>query len=109
MSIKSMNYTAVSGGTLTVNTEINGRLQNVKIKTPPNLYYLITILETKIGVIDNINFQISKEQNMSEERMIINYKTNTETFKNTKIILNIKDLDGSELLRYNNLIKEVNL
>ena len=104
-----MNYTAVSGGTLTVNTEINERSQNKVVKIPASLNYLILVLETRIGTIDNINFQIAKEKNMSEERMIINYSTDPETFKNTKIILNIKDLGGSEILRYNNLIKEVNL
>tara|TARA_B110000977_G_scaffold197634_1_gene280672 strand:+ start:1198 stop:1512 length:315 start_codon:yes stop_codon:yes gene_type:complete len=104
-----MNYTAVSGGTLTIGNEVNGRLQNKAVKIPASLNYLILALETRIGTIDNINFQISKEKNMSEERMVINYTTDPETFKNTKIIININDLYGSELLWYNNLIKEVNL
>lgn len=109
MDIKNINYTAVSGGTLTIGTELNGRLQNIKINTLTSLNHLITVLETRVGNIDTINFQICKEQSMSEDRMIINYKTNPKTYQNTKIILNIKDLDGSELLRYNNLIKEVKL
>ena len=109
MDIKCMNYKSVSGGTLTIGTEVNGRIKHNEVNIPITLSDLITVLESRVGDIDTINFQICKTQSLSEERMIINYKVNPETYQNSFYVLNISDLNKSEKLRYANLIKEVNL
>ena len=109
MGIKCMNYTAVSGGTFTIGTSVNGKIKHTKIDIPSNFGNFLSVLEGRVNTINTINFQICPTQSLSQERLIINYDIDPITLGNTKIILNVSDMTSSELLRYNNLIKEINL
>jgi hypothetical protein len=108
MTIKKMTYESVSGGTLTIYTD--EILKETIIDVPSKMNDLITLLEKRIGEpIENITFQLSHSQHISEERVVINYKLNPKTFETDKIIINVSDFDFYEKLRYGQMKTELKI
>ena len=101
MNIKRMSYNSISGGTFTIYMGEDNKLKEKNITLPEDINDFNSLLTKRIGEpIENITFQIDESQHLSEERIIVNYKTNPDTHRNTKKIINISEMNFYEKLRY---------
>jgi len=108
MDIKRMTYESISGGTFTIYVSENDKLKEKIIDLPEDMNEFNSLLTKKIGEpIENITFQIDESQHLSEERIIVNYKIDPDTYRTTKKIINISDMNFYENLRYERIKSQV--